>query len=552
MKTKITLLIDGFFLVALTSAFAQSSFTKITTGAIVNDGGNSFGCAWGDYDNDGYLDLFVGNAFGQKNFLYRNNGNGTFAKLTSGLVVNDVGDSNCGTWADYDNDGNLDIFVTNYGVKNFLYRNIGGGSFVKVTTGSIVNDIANSIGCAWGDYDNDGNLDLFVANEFGRNFLYHNGGDGTFVRITSGIIVNDAVRQSTACAWGDYDGDGYRDLYGTNHGIETNFLYHNERNGTFSKVTTGIVATDLAVHSAGCAWGDYDNDGSLDLFVANSNGTNNFLYHNDGDGTFTKVTSGAIVTDVGDFKSGVWGDYDNDGWLDLFVSARGQKNYLYRNNGDGTFSTVATGSLVNDEGVSFAAAWVDYDQDGFLDVFVANGGPIQSENNFLYRNNGNSNNWIKIKCIGTVSNRSAIGTKVRLRTTIAGKTIWQLREISGSDGLNGQSLDVHFGLGDAKNVDVVRIQWPSGTLQEFNNVAMNQFLTITEPPRLQALGQQPDGSFQFEITDLGGSISSVETSTNLIVWTPWLTVTNLSRTTLITDPSAKNAERRFYRAVRLP
>src|SRR5207247_780792 len=211
------------------------------------------------------------------------------------------------------------------------------------------------------------------------------------------------------------------------------------------------------------AWGDYDNDGNLDLFLANGGVThrNNSLYRSNGDGAFTKILDGIIVNNSinanGWSLSCTWGDYDNDGYLDLFVTTGNQdftrlaKSYLYHNNGDGTFTEISDGSPVNDLGRSPAASWVDYDNDGFLDLFVANGGFWAQNNggalltNFLYHNNGNTNNWLTIKLAGTVSNRSAIGAKVRVEATIRGKTMWQMRQIFGGDSqANEQPLDAHF------------------------------------------------------------------------------------------------------------
>ena len=219
----------------------------------------------------------------------------------------------------------------------------------------------------------------------------------------------------------------------------------------------------------------------MDLFVANYENQNNFLYRNNGDGTFTKITTGDIVTDGGQSVGSGWGDYDNDGDLDLFVTNRwGEDNFLYSNNGDGTFTKVTTGNIVTDGSYSGGGSWGDYDNDGDLDLFVANGGG-SSQNNFLYANNGNSNRWINIKCVGTVSNTSAIGVKVRVKATINGTPVWQMREISGQTGYGSQnSLNAEFGLGDAAIIDSVKIEWPSGMVQVLTDVAVNQFLEVVE------------------------------------------------------------------------
>jgi hypothetical protein len=460
----------------------QAQFTAITNGPIISDRGDSTGCAWGDYDNDGYLDLFVSNFGTPLNYLYHNNGDGSFTRVTAGAIATSGTNSEGATWGDYDNDGNLDLFVAvGLGGNDLLYRNNGDGSFTRITSGPVVQSGGNSRGCAWGDYDNDGYLDLFVANEQGQNnFLFHNNGDGTFAKITSGNIVTDGGA-SYGCAWGDYDDDGFLDLFVANFN-QNNFLYHNNRDGTFTRITSGRIVNDGGA-SQGCAWGDYDNDGLLDLFVANRN-QRNFLYHNEGNGVFTAITNGAVVNDIGYSWSPAWVDYDNDGFLDLFVvngppSGPGQNDFLYRNNGDGTFTRITNGIAVNDNAIGDGCAWADYDNDGFVDLFVTT---LNDQNNLLYRNNGNDNNWITIRCVGQRSNRSGIGTKVRLKTGIGGQTRWQMREISGGSGYGSQNAPfAYFGLGTTTNIEIVRLEWSSGLVQELHTPAPKQLLTAVEP-----------------------------------------------------------------------
>src|SRR6266567_9196978 len=338
------------------------TFTKITTSPIVTDGAYSAGGTWGDFNNDGFLDLFVPNGTDGSAyvpFLYHNNGDGTFTKVTSGPPVNLAADSYSACWGDYDNDGNLDLFVATT-PRNLLYHNNGNGTFTRITTGGVVTDLAYSGAGAWADYDNDGFIDLFVTTAVSsstsvHNFLYRNNGDGTFSTITNSTLVMD-LGSFWGCAWGDYDNDGNLDLFliaNNDFGAgQPNRLYHNNGDGTFTRVTTGSIATDVA-NSDACAWGDYDNDGFLDLFVANEFGQKSFLYHNNGDGTFTRITNGIVVNDIAQSPVGLysgsfgcaWGDYDNDGWLDLYVGNEGGPglappvvNFLYHNNGDGTFT----------------------------------------------------------------------------------------------------------------------------------------------------------------------------------------------------------------------
>jgi hypothetical protein len=300
-------------------------------------------------------------------------------------------------------------------------------------------------------------------------------------------------------------------------------------------------------------WGDYDNDGLLDLFVTDSNGVRNRLYHNNGNGAFTNVTSGPMLypPSGGPSYGCAWGDYDNDGYLDLFVVNYGGNNALFHNNGNalfhnngnGTFTQVFSGAPVQHSGGG-SCCWVDYDNDGFLDLFLSGGepGPVP---HLLYHNNGNSNAWLEVKCVGTVANRSAIGTKVRVRATIGGKTFWQVRAIGGE----GLPLVAHLGLGDATNVDTLRIEWPSRTVQEFHDVPPRQILTVTEPPRL--LATLTNGVPQFVLRAWPGMRFDIQSSSDLAAWSAIATVTpiNLNGMTEIIDTNPSNSGQRFYRAV---
>jgi len=554
-KLSLVLMLAG----SLCPASAQVTLTRILQGDIATDKGYFWGCAWGDYDQDGNVDLFVcnGGSGSLTNRLYHNNGNGTFTRITTGALVNERADSSASVWGDFDNDGDLDLFVSNYAspVRDFFYRNEGGGTFTKVTQGPWVTDSGAGVGAACADYDNDGYLDLFVANSGNQNdFLYHNNGDGTVTKITTGPVPTSGG-SSSGCAWADYDGDGDLDLVVTMGGhpgqpIQNPFQFRNDGRGVFTRIQTGALANEGG-NSGGIAWGDYDNDGDLDLFLTGGMGAgdNQDLFRNDGPDGFVRITEGAIVNDRGSSVSAAWGDYDNDGYLDLFVSNNsGLNNWLYHNEGDGTFSKVTEGAVVNDGGRSWGCAWADYDNDGDLDLFVVNGGSTISplpvgESGFLYRNDGGTNNGLLVRLVGTVSNRSAIGAKVRVKATIQGKTFWQLREISGGSGYCSQNdLRAHFGLGNATNVEVMRIEWPSGIVQELRDVPANQTLTVTEPVRLQATGR---GQFQFK--SWKGQAFTIMASADLTTWNAIATVTNLTGTVEFTDPDAAGQTQRFYR-----
>ncbi len=483
-KLNISCIIFSIILILPVNNYTQT-FELVTQGAIVNDGGWNYGCAWGDYDNDGNEDLFVVNnqSGNNNNFLYRNLGNGSFEKITAGILVNDGGSSYGCSWGDYDNDGNIDLVVCNYNENNFLYHNNGDGTFTKIITGSIVTDMGASTCPAWGDYDNDGFLDLYICNRSSANFLYHNNGDGTFTRIVTGIIVTEN-KNSSACAWGDYDNDGYPDLYVANSGPDYNSLFHNNGDGTFTKITGDPCVSDLE-HFNSATWGDYDNDGYLDILtvpgILTYTAFDVYLYHNNGNGTFSRVPG---IPHSGINTAGGCGmiDVDNDGDLDIFVSAYDGNNLLLLNDGTGNFTRVTAGSIVTNGNYNEGDSWADYDKDGDLDLFIAVNNYFGG-NNRLFLNEGNGNKWLGVKCIGVESNKFAIGTFVKVSAAINGQQVVQTRDLSSQTGggtSSQNSIIAHFGLGDASIVDTLTIYWPSGVIDSFENISVNQLLSVEE------------------------------------------------------------------------
>jgi hypothetical protein len=463
---------------------SNQTFTKIDTSLVCTIGGYSQSGSWGDFNNDGYPDLFIANggrtAASNKNFLFLNNGNWNFESITEGDMVNFTSTygSGGGSWGDYDDDGDLDIFVSFFSNQNnHLYRNDGNGTFTRITEGTVVNDGGDSAGPSWVDYDNDGDLDLFVINDINqKNFLYRNDGNGSFTKITEGAIVNDIAQNHLAASWADFDNDRDMDVFVANNVHDR--LYVNNGNGTFSSLTTGDIVNDGKFSLFG-SWGDYDNDGNLDLFVSTYFSTNDFLYNGSGDTTFQKITSGPIVENPTGVCNGVWSDLDNDGDLDLFVSSWLENNRYYRNDGNGNFTQVTSGDFVNEKGGGVSIA--DIDRDGFLDIFIARGAVGAPYDNRIYANDGNNNSWLSIKCIGTASSRSAIGSRVRAKAAIDGIPVWQMREIAQQNHFNGASiLDVHFGFGNATVIDSLVIQWPSGLQELYQGLALNDFYTATE------------------------------------------------------------------------
>jgi hypothetical protein len=459
------------------------------------------GVAFGDFNNDGYPDLFlVPNIYPQGGRLYTNNRDGTFTLSTVGAMASNVSGFGA-AWADYTNSGNISLIV-GQATSDYLYLGDGTASFAQEFANVSAN-YGSQFYPAWADYDGDGLVDLFVANGFGSNYgvagentLFHNAGNGSFTPVTKGALVTDVPSFSNCAVWADFDNDGLPDLFVANgrdlktNALQLSFLYHNLGNGNFEKITTGPLATTPAgLNSAALA--DYDNDGNLDLFTCGE-GTGSApqkrtLWHNDGKGNFSEATNaGPIDSDADIDESCAWEDYDNDGFIDLVVTSGGSfgARYasLYHNNGDGTFTRLTLGALVNTPGDGGGLAWADVNNDGFPDLFVGNFQQTTSNPNVLYINKSNSNNWLTFTCVGTSSNRAAIGAKVHVHATIGGKAIWQLRVIGTGAGYASQNeLRAHFGLGDATVADVVRVEWPSGIVQTMANVTAKQFLTLTEP-----------------------------------------------------------------------
>jgi hypothetical protein len=523
----------------------DATFTKITTGGIVTDQGDGESMAWIDYNNDGFVDLFSGvGSAGPNNFLYRNNGDGTFTRMTAataGSVVQTGGEDSA--WGDYDNDGFLDLFVVTDSGPAALHHGNANGIFNSVAAGPLLNgNGTRHRAAAWADYDGDGYIDLFVTTQ---NRIYRNDGNGTFTATTNAAIVTSAV--SPNCTWIDYNNDGRPDLWAAAGLNSPNYLYRNDGNGVFTRVGAEQAQGVVSIPAYSGVFADYDNDGFADLWTTAAFGVSGqHLYHNNRDGTFTEVTTQSGLTDLPNAISGTWGDYDNDGYLDLFVSSR-SKNLLYHNNGNGSFTLVSSGSVSADASLyneDYSCAWGDYNNDGFLDLSVGsiNGGVAAP--NFLYKNNGNSNAWLKVKLIGTSSNRAAIGAKVHVQTTIGGKTVSQLREVCGGGGYGAQNLLPQFGLGDSTNAQLIRIEWPSGIVQEFSNSSSRRQLTITEPARLVL-----NAPGELILKSWKSIPHAIEATEDLVNWLEIGGTTNSDVASLFLDSGFGSHPRRFYRAV---
>jgi enediyne biosynthesis protein E4 len=499
------------------------------------------GIAFFDYDNDGWLDIYLtnGSRLGEKwpegkaptSQLFKNNRDGTFTNVTekSGLARTGWQTGVC--VGDYDNDGWDDLFCCFWG-HNLLFHNNGDGTFTDVTRKAGVYDpkFRWGAGCTFLDYDRDGHLDLFVCNYIkldpaqtpgpgeppecqwkgipvmcgprglpgDTNVLYHNNGDGTFTDVSekSGILKPGPRYSITAVSY-DFDNDGWPDIY-VAVDSEASILFHNNHDGTFTDIAmiAGCAYSENGHEQAGMGVGvgDYDCDGWLDIFKTNFADDTCNLYHNNGDGTFSDVT----------FSSGIginnryvaWGcgfiDYDNVGWQDLMQinchvypqidahdlgQAYKNPRLVYKNLRNGQFKDVSSemGPGITERYSSRGAAFGDYDNDGDIDVVILNMGEMPS---LLRNDGGNKQNWIKIKLIGTKCNRTAIGARVRV---VIG-THSQIDEVhSGSSVMSQSDLRLHYGLGKSELVDLVEVKWPTTQkLERFTKVKANQIITIRE------------------------------------------------------------------------
>jgi hypothetical protein len=463
-----------FTTIAAVSANAMS-FTPVTEGPVVTDASRTGGGSWEDYDGDGDPDLFTacGNLNRQNNRLYRNDGSGFV--LIGGPVAADSSSSIGGTWGDYDGDGDPDLFVVNRGGPGiWLYRIDGGDDFASVSAVGPVLPMDNSNAASWVDIDLDGDLDLHVINFNQANRHWRNDG-GTFTEITTGVHVTQ-VTASISGVWSDYDLDGDSDLYVANGGGQNSRLYRSD-GGTFVDVT---VAAQLGHGGStiGASWGDWSNDGYPDLFATNQLNENNFLYRNSGDGTFERILTGPVVSDGGFSVGSAFGDGDGDGDLDLFVGNDGGDNFLYRNDGGGAWVRITAGAPATDGGATFGVSWADFDSDGFLDLFAAN---RLNQDDFLYHNDGNGNHWLRVRLVSGGWNAAAIGARVEAFATIGSVPTLQSREMQSQSGYNSRNDPrLLFGLGDATSVDSLRVFWPSGRVEVHHDVPADGLVVLVE------------------------------------------------------------------------
>jgi hypothetical protein len=499
---------------------------------------NGSGAAFVDYDRDGLVDIYLINGSTRedldspddgnrpRNALYRNNGDGTFTDVTEDAGVGDPGWGIGVATADYDNDGWVDIYITNYG-RNVLYRNIGDGTFSDVTRDAGVGDAGYGTGATFGDYDRDGWVDLYVANylEFdpartseddetcgykgipvfcgpagipgARNVLYRNNKDGTFTNVTVETGMEDAeVLYTFTAVFEDFNDDGWPDLFLANDSAPNN-LFENLGDGRFRDVglEAGVAYSEDGRSQAGMgvAVADYDNDGRSDLFVTHFSDDYNTVYRNDGNLLFSDQSSRVRLAQPSIAMLG-WGvlaeDFDNDGWRDVLVAnghiypqvddhpvgtAYRQPLQLFRNIENRFVDTERSAfpELAPLSGRAIVAG--DIDNDGDLDVLV---NQIDGPAILLLNRSEPAGNWIMLELEGRASNRSGIGARVKVVTETG--TFWN-RVRSGGAYVSQSDLRLHFGLGDGQRIEEVVVRWPSGRVSRLVDVEINGILKVREP-----------------------------------------------------------------------
>ncbi len=505
MRRRSPLLLIIIIAVSCHAVRAAQQFTNVTAAAGVAMSGLGAAAAFGDFTGDGLPDLVISrNSPDYAVFVYTNDGDGTFTNVTAGCGIS--GYLGSLAWADYDGDGDLDL-AGDYG-NLVLYSNDGDGTFTNVTAAAGLAGVSTAKP-VFLDYDNDGELDILAAAADCR--LFHNDGGGVFSETTVAAGLGAATADWSAVAF-DYDDDGDSDIYLPNDPASA--LWSNDGDGTFSDVTGTAGVANAGSDPSGVAVGDYDGDGDLDLYVVNI-GELPFdpdyhrLYANNGDGTFTDVTGAAGVGCYGDGRTAWFLDYDRDGLLDLFAASHVSDNAMYHNDGDGTFTDRATVLNLDRPWDSFAATWADYDLDGDLDAYLAG-----HFDNRLVRNDDAPGNHLRLTLVGVTSNASALGARVRI--TLDSGERWE--ELTGGGGLQGRrELPLTIGLGGDDSVDL-RVLWPSGLVEDYPDLPAGANLTVTEGDGIEF--DTPGVEFTGGVVDDGALLewSSADDGGGIVAW----------------------------------
>jgi hypothetical protein len=505
----------------LKNEFDIGKFRDVGQIAGVNRFNMAGGAVMEDFDNDGRLDLAVTTFDPVEHMVYyHNSGDGTFEDRTerAGLIPQ-LGGKNL-VQTDYNNDGNMDLFISrgawlNYPIRQSLLRNNGDGTFTDVTQQAGLLDPVNSTNSSWADYDNDGWLDVYVLNETSHNRLYHNRRDGTFEEVSATAGVRgDPGAMCKGANWIDYDNDDLPDLFVDNYRGDAH-LYHNNGDGTFADVTTSMGVDGPRKGFSCWAW-DYDNDGWLDIFATSfdlsvsavvmgltgqpHDRQSNRLFHNLNGQGFEDKTREAGLDMVFEAMGCNFGDLDNDGFLDFYLGtgdtdlASLMPNRMFKNVSGKRFADITassgTGNLQKGHGVACA----DWDRDGDLDIFIEMGGVTHADkyHNILFQNPGQGNNWLTVKLVGKKSNRAAIGARIKV-VTAGEKPLTIHRHVSSGSSWGANPLEQHIGLARADRVATLEIHWPaSGTTQVFRDIPANQAILVTElEDKYQALDWKP-------------------------------------------------------------
>ncbi len=478
---------------------AQISFADISAEAGINNTGSNRGISIGDYNNDGRDDIYV-SIQNQSNMLYENQSDGQFIDVAPQLGLDYEGVTRASLWIDINNDGWLDLFLANFNEPNSLFLNNGDNSFtdISASAGIGITDNPRSINAA--DIDKDGFIDIYVANLASENALFRNNGNNTFTNIIFSTGATD-TNISMGAIFFDYDNDGDSDLYLTHDADQPNILYQNQGNGNFVDVSVQ-TGTNYAGQGMGVDFGDVNNDGFLDLYITNLS-TNVLLLNNQGQ-NFIDISSSANVFDPGMGWSTTWLDYNNDSYQDIFMVNDSYfaplPNILYENQGDSTFINASENTALDMMFGSYGMASTDFDSDGRVDIVIANNG--NEDGNQLFRNETENNNfWLKIKCIGTESNRMAIGTRVEVE--VDGQFL--VDEICAGSGYSSQNSSIlHFGLGDTDIIDKITVKWPSGIVEIYELMYGNNLYQFTES---EGLTTSLQGSLPTQNPDIQMSIS---------------------------------------------